>query len=207
MNTACTLDHPMTGTYLRALRDKDGSPETFRKQISKLGHMLALEVSKDVKTRAVTCETPLTTTEEHVLAENIGIVPILRAGIGMVEPFLDFLPDAEVLFLGMYRDEETHMPVSYYNKLSETALVDTAYIIDPMLATGGSALLTIKALKDWGVKTIKFCGIIGAPEGVKAVHDVYPDVDIYLAALDDHLNEHAYIVPGLGDAGDRIFNT
>ncbi len=125
----------------------------------------------------------------------------------MVDPFLDFMPKARTLFLGMYRDHDTHQPVHYYNKLKDTELVDIAYVLDPMLATGGSALGAIEALKEWGVKKIKFAGLIGATEGVQAVHDVYPEVDIYLAALDDKLNENAYIVPGLGDAGDRIFNS
>lgn len=201
------LDHPLTGTYLNILRDKASSSDSVRNQVSKLSHMLALEATKDIKTEEISCQTPICTTKEKNLSEKIGIVPILRAGIGMVDPFLHFLPQAEVLFLGMYRNEETHEPVSYYNKLGDSDLVNTAYIIDPMLATGGSALLTIETIKNWGVENIKFCGIIGAPEGIKTIHDKYPEVDIHLASLDKKLNENAYIVPGLGDAGDRIFNT
>ncbi len=201
------LKHPLAGTYLKVLRDKNTHPELFRQQARRLGNMLALEATRDLKTRKEKFETPLCETEESVISERIGIVPILRAGIGLVNPFLDFLPNAEVMFLGMYRCEETFQPVSYYNKLPPDNPVDVAFIIDPMLATGGSALATLEAIKDWGVKTIKFAGIIGSPEGVNAVHEHFPEVDIHLAALDERLNENAYIVPGLGDAGDRIFNT
>lgn len=201
------LNHPLAKTYLRKLRDKDSSPETFRTQIKLLSAMLAVEATKDIKIKDTVCHTPICETYEKELGEKIGIVPILRAGIGMVDPFLSFLPQAETLFLGMYRDENTHQPKAYYNKLENSDIVETAYVIDPMLATGGSAIMTIDAIKSWGVEKIKFCGIIGAPEGVKALHNQHPDVDIYLAALDKKLNENAYIVPGLGDAGDRIFNT
>lgn len=202
-----TLDHPLMGNYLHRLRDKNASPETFRAQASRLGHLLAVEMTRDLKTKSQEIETPMCETHEQVTSEKIGIAPILRAGIGMVDPFLNFLPDARVLYLGMYRDHETHQPVHYYNKLNDTEMVDVAYVIDPMLATGGSALAAIEGLKEWGVKHIKFAGLIGAPEGVAAVHAQYPEVDIYLAALDEKLNENAYIIPGLGDAGDRIFNT
>lgn len=201
------LDHPLAGTYLAKLRDKKTDPESFRAQAARLSSMIALEITKDLPTKEQSCETPMTITTENVITQSIGIVPILRAGIGMVQPFLDFLPTARALYIGMYRDEETHQPVSYYNKLEDTEKVDVAYVVDPMLATGGSAIAAVSALKDWGIEKIKFAGLIGAPEGVKALHEVYPEVDIYLAALDDHLNEKKYIVPGLGDAGDRIFNT
>ncbi len=201
------LNHPLAGTFLRALRDKDSASETFRAQTTRLGRMLALEVTKDLATKEESCTTPMQQTTEKVISQSIGIVPILRAGIGMVDPFLDFMPEARVLYIGMYRDEETHKPVPYYNKLEDTQMVDVAYVIDPMLATGGSARSAIYALKEWGVKQIKFAGLIGAPEGVKALHAEFPDVDIHLAALDERLNDNAYILPGLGDAGDRIFNT
>ncbi len=201
------LNHPLKGGYFRDLRDKNASSEVFRKQVARLGLMLAIEATRDLKTKSESCETPLQVTEEDVVSGRIGIVPILRAGIGFVDPFLEFLPQAEVHFLGMYRDEETHQPVQYYNKLPKGNPVEVAYVIDPMLATGGSALSTIEILKEWGVQQIKFIGLIGAPEGVKEVHDKHPEVDIYLGALDEKLNENAYILPGLGDAGDRIFNT
>lgn len=201
------LDHPLTGGYLKSLRDKEASSEVFRKQVSRLGLMLAIEATRDLKTTSQSCETPLQTTSEEVVSQRIGIVPILRAGIGFVDPFLEFLPQAEVHFLGMYRDEVTHEPVHYYNKLPKGNPVEVAYVIDPMLATGGSAVATIDILKEWGVKQIKFIGLIAAPEGVKAVHNKHPDIDIYLGALDKELNDIAYILPGLGDAGDRIFNS
>lgn len=202
-----TLSHPLAGECLKLLRDKNTTPEIFRQQAAKLTHMLALEISKDLPTTPQTSETPLAQTTENVMASRIALVPILRAGIAMVDPFLYFIPAAEVMFLGMYRDEDTHEPVSYYNKLPEGNAPEIAYIIDPMLATGGSAILTIEAIQKWGVKDIKLAALIGAPEGVKAVHDQYPEIDIHLAALDERLNENAYIVPGLGDAGDRVFNS
>lgn len=201
------LNHPVTGLYLKSLRDKNSSPEIFRTQVARLGAMLALEVTRDLQTNAQAVETPICSTEEEVICDRIGLVPIMRAGIGLVDPFLHFLPQAQTFFLGLYRDEDTHQPVSYYNKLPADNPVDVAFILDPMLATGGSAILAVEEMKKWGVKQIKFVGLIGAPEGVRALHDAFPDVDIHLAALDDHLNENAYIVPGLGDAGDRIFNS
>jgi uracil phosphoribosyltransferase len=201
------LDHPLVGGYLKSLRDKSSSPETFRAAAARLGSVLALEISKDLPTTSQLFETPICETRENVVNARISIVPILRAGIGILDPFLNVLPNASVHFLGMYRDETTHNPVSYYNNLEESAPTDVAYIIDPMLATGGSAILAVDEMKKWGVKTIKFAGLIGAPEGVKALHTAHPDVDIHLAALDERLNENAYIVPGLGDAGDRVFNT
>ncbi len=207
MKNTYILNHPLTGNYLHLLRDKNSTSEVFRIQVARLGELLAIEITRNLKTKPKKCETPLCMTTENVTTEEIAIVPILRAGIGLVDPFLNLIPQVHVFYLGMYRDHDTHQPVHYYNKLKDYKMVDVAYVIDPMLATGGSALATIDALKNWGVKKIKFAGLIGAPEGVKALHDKHPDVDIHLAALDDKLNENAYIVPGLGDAGDRIFNT
>ena len=201
------LEHPLKGSFLKLLRDKGSAPNVFRAQAKRLGHLLAIEATRDLNTKAESFETPICETHEDVVSENIALVPILRAGIGLVDPFLDFLPNAQVHFLGMYRDEQTHEPVSYYNKLPDQPNIDVAYVLDPMLATGGSAIMTIDTLKEWGVSKIKFVGLIGAPEGVKALHDRHPDVDVYLAAQDERLNENAYIVPGLGDAGDRIFNS
>jgi len=201
------LNHPLKGGFLKLLRDKDSAPETFRAQANRLGGLLAVEVARDLNVAAQSFDTPICTRQEDVVSDKVALVPILRAGIGLVDPFLDLMPNAHVHFLGMYRDEETHDPVAYYNKLPDANNIDVAYVLDPMLATGGSAIMTIEALKKWGVSKIKFIGLIGAPEGVKAVHDKYPEVDIHLAALDDRLNENAYIVPGLGDAGDRIFNS
>ncbi len=207
MKNTFVLGHPIAGGALKLLRDKRSSPEVFRQQSTRLSRLLAVEITRDLKTEEQKCETPLQETTERVASETVALIPILRAGIGMVDPMLDFLPRASVFYLGMYRDEETHQPVSYYNKLNEASPTDVAYVIDPMLATGGSAILTIEALKEWGVPKIKFAGLIGAPEGVAAVHEKFPDVDVHLAALDEKLNENAYIVPGLGDAGDRMFNT
>jgi len=201
------LNHPLRGHLLLSMRDKNTLPNQFRRQAYRLGQFMAIESTRDLPTTTQSCETPMCQTTEQCVTQSIGLVPILRAGVGMVEPFLDFIPDAKTLFLGMYRDEETHEPVSYYNKLDESTQPDTAIILDPMLATGGSAILAIDALREWGVKNIRFVGLIGAPEGVKAVHDHAPEVDIYLAALDERLNDNAYIIPGLGDAGDRMFNT
>lgn len=201
------LDHPLKGQYLKALRDKNSSSEVFRNQATRLGALLAIEMSRDLTTNPQNVETPLKITQENIINQNIALVPILRAGIGMVDPFLQFIPSAQVHFLGMYRDHDTHMPVSYYNKLPDGQAADVAYILDPMLATGGSAIATIDAMKKWGVKKIKFAGLIGAPEGVKIAHEAHPDVEIYLASLDENLDKNAYIIPGLGDAGDRVFNT
>jgi len=207
MAALTVLDHPLTGAYLAKLRDKASSPETFRAQVTRLGHLLALEATKDLTVAPTKVETPMCQTQENVPTQSIAIAPILRAGLGLMQPFLDFIPDAHVLCLGLYRDEQTHEPVSYYNKLNESPKADITYVIDPMLATGGSAIMTIDALKKWGAKDIKFIGLIGAPKGVKALQSAHPDVDIILAALDERLNEDAYIIPGLGDAGDRIFNS
>lgn len=207
MSNVHVLGHPLARTFLRVLRDKDTSSEAFRQQVKRLGNMLALEATRDIKTKAHVVETPLAQTDETVLDEKIALTPILRAGLGLLDPFLDILPEAHVYNLGVFRDEQTHKPHSYYNKLNEYEMVDTIYVIDPMLATGGTSVMVIDILKEWGVQKIKFAGLVGAPEGVKALQEAHPDVDIYLAALDDHLNEKAYIVPGLGDAGDRIFNS
>jgi uracil phosphoribosyltransferase len=201
------LDHPLAKTFLFSLRDKDTSSEIFRAQARRLGLMLALEVTKDIKTRPQKVLTPLEETTEAVLDEKIALCPILRAGLGMVDPFLDFIPEAHIYNLGVFRDEETHKPQSYYNKLMDYKMVDTIYVLDPMLATGGTATMVIDILKKWGAPKIKFVGLVGAPEGIEALQKAHPDVPIFLATKDDKLNENAYIVPGLGDAGDRIFNS
>jgi uracil phosphoribosyltransferase len=152
-------------------------------------------------------ETPLETMKGQELKEKIGLVPILRAGLGMVEGVWGLMPSAEVWHIGLYRDEDTLRPVEYYNKLPTEPTVSVCLILDPMLATGGSATATAEVLKNWGVKKIKFVGLIAAPEGIKAMQDQHPDISIYIGAIDDHLNDRAYIVPGLGDAGDRQFGT
>jgi uracil phosphoribosyltransferase len=152
-------------------------------------------------------QTPIAKTAGSILKDKIGLVPILRAGLGMVEGFWELVPGSEVWHIGIYRDEHTLKPVEYYNKLPTEPTVSMCFILDPMLATGGSATATVEVLKRWGVKRIKFVGLIGAPEGIELLNKMYPDVSIHLAAVDDHLNEHGYIVPGLGDAGDRQFGT
>ena len=168
---------------------------------------MAYEATRDLATASIRVRTPLEETEGRNLAEKIGLVPILRAGLGMVEGVWELMPTAEVWHIGLYRDEHTFRPVEYYNKLPIEPTVSVCLILDPMLATGGSAVATVDILKRWGVSRIKFVGLIGAPEGIDALHERHPDIPIHLAAVDDHLNERAFIVPGLGDAGDRQFGT
>jgi len=201
------LNHPLSGSYLSVLRDKDTSAEQFRLQAARLTTLLTIQATADLETKSQSVETAMCETTQQTVQSKIGVVPILRAGMGMVDPFLALVPQAHVLALGLYRDEQTHEPVAYYNKLTDSAMVDHVYIVDPMLATGGSAIMTIEALKEWGATRIKFLGLIGVPEGVAAVHEKFPEIDIHLAALDECLNEDAYIIPGLGDAGDRLFNS
>jgi len=172
-----------------------------------LSMLLFYEASIGLYTKSVTVQTPLGPCLSRQIQQRVGLMPILRAGLGMSEAILDIIPDARVWHLGLYRDHETLRPVTYYNKLPPTVDVDVCYVVDPMLATGGSAVAAIDILKRWGATEIKFLGLIAAPEGVKAVQQAHPEVGIYLAALDTHLNAQSYIVPGLGDAGDRQFAT
>ena len=169
--------------------------------------MLAYEATADLELRTVSVTTPLAETTGYELTEVIGLVPVLRAGLGMVEGFWDMMPSAEVWHIGLYRDHKTLEPIQYYNRLPVSPTVDVCLILDPMLATGGSASATAKILKEWGAKKIKYIGLIAAPEGIRRMQQDHPDVDLYLAVVDDHLNDIAYIVPGLGDAGDRQFGT
>lgn len=172
-----------------------------------ISRVLFFEALQDVTTRPVQVETPLATTTGEVIHEKIGLVPVLRAGLGMADAMLQALPEASVWHLGLYRDHETLKPVTYYNKLPPIPMMDIAVMLDPMLATGGSAIAAIQLLKNAGIRRIKFVGLIAAPEGVAALQTQHPEVPIYLAAVDSHLNEKGYIVPGLGDAGDRQFGT
>lgn len=199
--------HPLIAHKLSRLRDKSTEPKKFRELVREIAGLLAYEATADLLTTEVTVETPLATMNARQLKEKIGLVPILRAGLGMVEGIWELMPSAEVWHIGLYRDEHTLRPVEYYNKLPLEPRVSVCLILDPMLATGGSATATAGVLKKWGVKKIKFVGLIAAPEGIKAMQDQHPDIPIYVAAIDDHLNERAYIVPGLGDAGDRQFGT
>jgi uracil phosphoribosyltransferase len=199
--------HPLVAHKLALLREKSTEPKKFRELIREIAALLAYEATADLLLDQVVIETPLESTECKELQEKIGLVPILRAGLGMVEGIWELMPSAEVWHIGLYRDERTLKPVQYYNKLPIEPTVSVCLIVDPMLATGGSAVATVDILKKWGVKKIKFVGIIGAPEGIDLLHHHHPDVPIHLAAVDRTLNDHGYILPGLGDAGDRQFGT
>jgi len=207
MTNVFSSPHPLVAHKLTRLRDKNTNPKKFRELVRELAALLAYEATSDLLISPRNVETPMTTTDGYELQEKIGLVPILRAGLGMVEGFWELMPSAEVWHIGIYRDEKTLKPVEYYNKLPIEPTVSVCLILDPMLATGGSATATVDVLKRWGVKKIKFVGLIGAPEGIENMQKTHPDVPIYLACIDDHLNHNGYIVPGLGDAGDRQFGT
>jgi uracil phosphoribosyltransferase len=207
MSNVFTTHHPLLAHKLTRLRDKHTDPKKFRELVREMAALLAYEATADLATIERQVETPLATTTGAELREKIGLVPILRAGLGMVEGVWELMPTSEVWHIGLYRDERTLKPVEYYNKLPIEPTVSVCLILDPMLATGGSAVATTAVLKRWGVKKIKFVGLIGAPEGIQNMQTHHPDVPIYLAAIDDHLNERGYILPGLGDAGDRQFGT
>jgi uracil phosphoribosyltransferase len=199
--------HPLVLHRLAQLRHRDTDAPTFRRLVREIAQMVFFEAAADLRVAPWTVPTPLAECTGHRLAEAIGLVPILRAGLGMAEAILDMVPHAQVWHLGLYRDHETLKPVTYYNKLPPEADRDLCFVLDPMLATGGSAVAAIDILKKWGLKRIKYLGLIAAPEGVRALHKAHGDVLIHLAALDSHLNDKSYIVPGLGDAGDRQFGT
>ena len=202
------LDHPLIRHKVAIIRDKNTSTKQFREVISEIATLMAYEAFKEVPTQQITVETPLETVEQTVVKENsIAIVPILRAGLGMVDGILSLFPAAKVGPIGMYRNEETLEPQEYYCKLPQGIEDKVVMLVDPMLATGGSAIDAITLLKKRGCKHIKFLAIIGAPEGVEKIHAAHPDVEVYVSTLDRQLNENGYILPGLGDAGDRIFGT
>ena len=208
MGTVHVLDHPLILHKLAILRSKNTSVKEFRELVSEISGLMCYEATRNLPTKEVEVQTPVAVAKCYRLAgKKLAIIPILRAGLGMVDAMVDLIPSAKIGHIGLYRDPETHMPVEYYCKLPEDISNRQVFVVDPMLATGGSAVAAIDFLKQHGCKNIVMMNIIGAPEGVKAVQDAHPDVDIYLAALDEKLNEHAYIVPGLGDAGDRIFGT
>ncbi|MDY6845967.1 MAG: uracil phosphoribosyltransferase [Chloroflexota bacterium] len=207
MENVFESSHPLVKHKLTRLRDKNTEPKKFRELVRELGALLTYEATMNLVTTPVRIETPMTTTHGEDLKEKIGLVPILRSGLGMVEGVWELMPSAEVWHIGLYRDERTLKPVAYYNRLPVAPTVSVCLILDPMLATGGSAVATVDILKNWGVAKIKFVGLIAAPEGIMRLHDAHPDVPIHLAAIDDHLNENGYIIPGLGDAGDRQFGT
>jgi uracil phosphoribosyltransferase len=201
------VSHPLIQHHLSRLREKRTQPAEFRQLVQRLAVLLAYEATKHLELSATPIETPLTKATGHVLAQRIGLVPILRAGLGMVDPILNLIPSAEVWHLGLYRDEETALPVEYYSKLPPTEPVDVALVVDPMLATGGSVAAALAALSRWGVKQLSVLSIIAAQPGIQAVREQFPQADIYVCAIDPELNSRKFIVPGLGDAGDRIFNT
>lgn len=205
--------HPLALHKLSLLRQASTEPKKFREVVRELSTMLVYEATHDLQLAALELQTPLTTTTGAQMAEKVGLVPILRAGLGMVEGAWELLPQAEVWHLGLYRDEHTLRPVQYYNKLPVSPTVNLCLVLDPMLATGGSAIAAVDVLKQWGVTRIKFVGILAAPEGIQALHAVHPDVAVHVAAVDERLTTKAdpfppgFIWPGLGDAGDRQFGT
>ncbi|GKI14400.1 uracil phosphoribosyltransferase [Oscillospiraceae bacterium] len=202
------LDHPLVQHKVSHLRDKNTGTKEFKELVSEIAMLLCYEATRDLPTEEVEVETPIAVAKTRKLAgRKLALVPILRAGLGMVDGMLTLLPAAKVGHIGLYRDETTLDPVEYYCKLPADIAERDVLVLDPMLATGGSACDAITQIKKRGARSIKFLGIIAAPEGLAKLHEQHPDVDIYVAALDDHLNENGYIVPGLGDAGDRIFGT
>lgn len=207
MSNVFVSDHPLVAHKLTKLRDINTSPKKFRELVREISALMTYEATKDLTTTPLEVTTPMGDTTGAELSDTIGLVPILRAGLGMVEGVWGLMPNAEVWHIGLYRDERTLKPVEYYNKLPVAPTVKVCLVLDPMLATGGSAVATVDVLKRWGVHRIKFVGLLGAPEGVAAMQKAHPEVPIYLAALDERLNEIGYIVPGLGDAGDRQFGT
>ena len=208
MANVYVLDHPLIQHKLAILRSKETPVKEFRELVGEIAGLMCYEATRNLPTKEVSVETPITTATCQMLAgKKMAIVPILRAGLGMVDSMVNLIPSAKIGHIGLYRDPETHKPVEYYCKLPDDIGNRQVFVVDPMLATGGSAIAAIDFLKQHGCKQIIMMNIIGCPEGVQAVTAAHPDVDIYLAALDEKLNERAYIVPGLGDAGDRIFGT
>lgn len=201
------VDHPLVRHHLTRLRDERTTPSEFRALVQKLSVLLAYEATKDLGECSEKIRTPNCEHVGSALCERIGLVPILRAGLGMVDPILDLIPTAEVWHLGVYRDEATAKPIEYYSKIPATEPVDTALVVDPMLATGGSAVAALTTLKAWGVTNLKLLSIIASAEGVRVIEDQFPHAQVYVCAVDPELNDRKFIIPGLGDAGDRIFNT
>ena len=208
MENVHLLDHPLIQHKLAILRDKNTGVKEFRELIGEIAGLMCYEATRNLPTVEVEVETPVATAKCRMLAgKKLAIVPVLRAGLGMVDTMVDLIPSAKIGHIGLYRDPETHQPVEYYCKLPDDIANRQVFVVDPMLATGGSAVAAINFLKKRGCRNIIMMNIIGCPEGVKVVQEAHPDVEMYLAAVDEKLNDHAYIVPGLGDAGDRIFGT
>ena len=207
MSNVTRVQHPLVEHHLVRLRDQRTGPAEFRLSIGRLAVLLAYEATKDLTTHPQKVVTPMCETTAQALDQRVGIVPILRAGLGMVEPVLNLIPDAEVWHLGLYRDEETAQPVEYYSKIPAKVPIDVALIVDPMLATGGSASAAIETLTNRGIPKIKLLAAIASEEGIASITRAFPDTQIYVCAVDPDLNANKFILPGLGDAGDRIFNT
>ena len=208
MANVFVMDHPLVHHKLAVLRNKETTVKEFRELVNEIAGLMCYEATRDLPLMDVEVETPVAVAKCKMLAgKKLAIVPILRAGLGMVDAMVDLIPSAKIGHIGLYRDPETHKPVEYYCKLPEDIGNRVTFVVDPMLATGGSAVAAIDFLKKYGCKKIIMMNIIGCPEGIKRVTEAHPDVDLYMAACDEKLNDHAYIVPGLGDAGDRIFGT
>lgn len=207
MPTVVEIQHPLVQHHLSLLRSANTPAEEFRHLVQRLATLAAYEATHDLLLEEVTVQTPLTEMTGRRLRQRIGLIPILRAGLGMVEPILNLIPFAEVWHLGVYRDEATARPIEYYSKLPSTRPVDVGLVLDPMLATGGSAISALEALRGWGVPDLRMVSVIAAKDGIAAVQAKFPQVKIFVCAVDPVLNSRKYIVPGLGDAGDRIFNT
>lgn len=208
MSKVTVIDHPLVQHKLTLMRQKECGTKDFRQLLSEIAMLMAYEVTRDLPMVEIEIETPITKCKSKIIAgKKLGVVPILRAGLGMVDGVLALVPTAKVGHIGLYRDPETHLPVEYYCKLPMDVAERDLIVVDPMLATGGSSVAAIDFIKRRGYKSITLMCLVGCPEGIRAVQEAHPDVNIYIAAIDDHLNENKYIVPGLGDAGDRLYGT
>ena len=207
MSKVTVLNHPLIDHKMSQVRDKNTNTKAFRETVSEIGALITYEITRDFKTTPKTIETPMATTTAYELEKPIVIVPILRAGLGMVDGIHNIIPNAKIGHIGLYRDEETLEPKAYYQKFPKTITQSVVLVVDPMLATGGSASYAIDVLKKQGVEDIRYVGLVGCPEGIQRLQNDHPDVSIYLAALDEKLDKNGYIVPGLGDCGDRLFGT
>jgi len=207
MNKVVVFNHPLIQHKMSIIRDKNTDTKTFRENVNEIGSLVTYEVTRDLLTKEIEIETPIAKTKAQILAKDVVIVPILRAGLAMVEGIQRVIPTAKVGHIGLYRDEETLMPHEYYLKFPKEIKEATVLVVDPMLATGGSVIAAIDRVKQAGAQDIRYVGIVGCPEGIKALQEKHPDVDIYMVSIDLGLNKVGYIVPGLGDCGDRLFGT
>jgi uracil phosphoribosyltransferase len=207
MGRVVIINHPLIEHKLAIIRNKNTDTKTFRENVNEIGSLVTYEITRDLATRPIQVETPMAFTTCQTLAKDVVIVPILRAGLGMVDGIQNVIPTAKIGHIGLYRDESTLKPVEYYVKLPNQLVNATILVVDPMLATGGSSVAAIRIIKERGGKDIRFVGLVGCPEGIQVLKEAHPDVDIYLVKIDERLNEVGYIVPGLGDCGDRLFGT